>query len=258
MNEKNLMIENNSYENLYKKAVDELNPSPELILKIKEGRTRKVVQFSKKKIAVLVAVACMIAGTTAFAAGPITSLISWSSPWSESTDYRTVCEYAEKADLKASIPKVLSNGYEFTSSNIGRVKGVDNDGNTLASGEKFQVTYKKENAPDLSFYVDPVFETENHEQSVESRELGGIEVYYNEDTYKCVPADYELTKEDKENMEKPHYYISSGSDQEQVENKTLQSIVFVIDGKNYSLLSWDNELSAEEWFAMAEEFVKQR
>lgn len=243
-----------NYKNIYKEAVNELNPSPELINEIKTGKENKIVKFSKKKIAVVAAVACMAVGTTAFAAGHIVTYMMEGSLDTVSTDYNSVGDFVENEKMDMTIPEKLSNGYEFSTSNVDSMKGLDEAGNTMGEGDVLQVTYKKADSSNLDLYVNPVLEADDHSNATESREINGVTVYFNKDAYKFVPTDYEKTDEDKQNEAAGHFYISYGS--EKVENQVLESIVFEADGKSYNLISFDNNMSVDEWFAMAEDFIK--
>ena len=243
-----------NYKNIYKEAVKELNPSPELINSIKTSKENKIVKLSRKKAAVVAAVACMAVGTTVFAAGRITSYMSWGDPHSADYNYANVEKYMEKNGLAADIPETLSSGYAFTSSDIGGVKGNDDKGNVVAEGETFNVTYSKDGAPDIYLSVEPTFQQEDRSYSTEIREIEGTAVYYNHDTYKFVPADYKCTDEDSQKEESGHYFISYGSDK--VEVKSADSIVFEANGKNYTLFGFENNMNVGEWFAMAEDFIK--
>ena len=242
------------YKECYRQAVNELNPSPKLIVSVKAGKERRMKKFSKRKIAIAAVVACMTIGTTVFAAGCISTYMVWSEPGTENTDYGKACETAQEADIEAAIPETLSNGYAFGASNNGGMKGVDENGNTLAEGEMFQVTYQKADCPDLSLYVQPIIESEDHSGATASKEIRGVTVYYNKDTYKMVPTDYQLTEDDERNQKDPHFYISYGA--EEVEIECCESILFEIDGKSYNLLGFNCEMTQEEWFKMADQFIK--
>ena len=171
-----------------------------------------------------------------------------------STDTQAIKYFAEKNDIKAAIPESLSTGYTFSNSNTGGMKGEDDNGNPVAKGETFMVTYSKEGAPDLYLNVDPIFQAEDYSDATEVREINGVTVYYNKDTYKFVPTDYEYSEEDKANEEAGHFYVSYGSDEVKVQS--VDSILFELDGKSYDLLSFDNSMSVDEWFAMAEEIIE--
>lgn len=242
-----------SYKEIYKEAVNELNPSPELIHRIKRSKENKIVKFSKKKIAIVAVIACMAIGTTALAAGRISTYLSWSDNRTESRDYASVEAYLDKEEVNAAIPENLSNGYAFASSNTGGTRGQDENGNTLAEGEFFAVTYQKADSQDLYLNIDPAFETEDRSGATEIREINGTTVYYNKDIYKMVPSNYERTKEDDLKEKAGHFYVSCGADK--VELQTLDSIVFEMDGKVFNLISFDNTMSTDEWFALAADFI---
>lgn len=242
------------YNELYKEAVNDLNPSQELIDRIKVQKEKKIMKFSKRKVAVVAAIACMTIGTTAFAAGHISTYYSSSDPRTTVTDYNKTLEKAEKTDVQINIPEELKNGYHFDNSNEGWIKGADENGTVVAKGDSFMVTYTKQDCPYISLNIEPVFEAGDYSNATASRDINGVTVYYNEDVYKFVPTDYKLTEEDKQNIDDPHYEISYGSDK--VEVQKLSSIIFELDGKSYDLLSFDNDLTEEDWFAMAEEFIK--
>lgn len=243
-----------NYKEIYKEAVNELNPSPELVNKIKMDKEHKMIKFNKKKIAVVAAIACMTIGTSVFAAGHISSYVAWSNPTTENNDFSIVNETSEKMGINVNIPEKLNNGYSFKNSNFGGIKALDDDGNTLAKGKKFEITYEKNGCPDIYIDIDPAFEAEDNTISTQSKEINGVTVYYNKDTYKFVPTDYVLTDEDQANLDKPHYYLSYGSDE--VEIKIIDSICFQIEDKNYTMMSWECDMTADEWFEMTEDFIK--
>ena len=56
-------------------------------------------------------------------------------------------------------------------------------------------------------------------------------------------------------MEKPGYEISYGSDEVQVQQ--CSGFIFEYESKNYDMLSFDSELTDDEWYAMAEEMLVQ-
>lgn len=55
------------YNDIYKDAVNEIIPSSDFIEKIKKEKKKKVVKFHKKKTALIILVACLTIGSTAFA-----------------------------------------------------------------------------------------------------------------------------------------------------------------------------------------------
>ena len=238
----------------YKKTVDNLNPSTELTNRLKLNEENKFMKFSKKKAVIIAAVACMVFGTTVFAAGNIASYRSWSNGKEES-NIEVSREKAEKIGASLEIPEAFSNGYSFSYSNEGGIEGLDDDGNSMAEGKSFMVTYAKEGSADLFLNIDPTFVPIVMEEGDICREISGVNVWYYDHIYKFVPVDYELTDEDKENLEKPGYEISYGSDE--VVTNNCSGFIFEYESKTYNMLGFDSELTADEWFGMAEELLAQ-
>lgn len=240
---------------IYKDCVDNLNPSEELISKLLERTEVKTMHFAKKKMLVFVAVACMLVGTTVFAAGKITGYRSWSSNLTTESDINISRDNAEKLGISLEIPEGFSTGYSFNNSNIGGTEGVDENGKAIAKGKSFMATYSKEGNPDVYLNVNPAFEPLTVEEGCSSIDVNGTLVYIHNDIYKFVPPDYELTEEDKENMEKPGYEISYGSDK--VEVMKCDGFIFEYDSKIYNAISFDSSLTNDEWCQMAKELLAQ-
>lgn len=237
---------------IYKEAVDALNPSLELSNKVKSRRENKIM--SKRKIAIIAVVACMMLGISAFAAGQIVEYRGWSDSNGSTLDYQETLLSAEGMDVSMVIPEKYSNGYEFSESNMKGTEGLDENGNVMAEGKGLVVTYSKSDCPDILLFVDPLFAAGDYSDAIECKEINGVNVYYTSDIYKFVPADYELTEEDRQSMDNGHYYISYGSDV--VEVKNYEGIVFEEEGKIYNMFCWDGGMTSAEWFAMAEELLQ--
>lgn len=109
--------------------------------------------------------------------------------------------------------------------------------------------------PDINMFINQVHETENESYAVDSKNVGDVTVYFNQATYKFVPEGYEFTDEDNQNIDDPHYEITFGSEKVEIQNYT--GISFEKDGKYYSMFAWDSDMSADEWYAMAEELLAQ-
>ena len=243
------------FEETYKNMIDDLQPSSELSERLKITQEAKIMKFTKKKAIAVAAVACMLCGTTVFAAGKIASYRSWSSNLTEVSDINKSRDNAKQLGASLEIPESFSNGYAFDCSYSGGIEGLDEDGNAVANGKSYTATYTKDNGADLYLNIDPTFEELNMEEGDTLKNINGVDVYFYNHTYKFVPTDYELTDEDKENMEKPGYEISYGSDEVQVQQ--CSGFIFEYESKNYDMLSFDSELTADEWYAMAEELLAQ-
>lgn len=73
-------------------------------------------------------------------------------------------------------------------------------------------------------------------------------------TKKAVPPDYELTKEDKKNMESDNFQLAYGF--QEVEVQQYYATIWVKDGKVYDLGGFDLSISAGEMLNMAKESVE--
>ena len=73
---------------------------------------------------------------------------------------------------------------------------------------------------------------------------------------KVVPPDYELTEQDKKDMENPNFAISYGSDQVYVQN--VRTVDWKADGKAYNLLDMEGTVEAETLFSMAQDVIERK
>ena len=239
----------------YKKMVDDIKPSAEFINKIRISEDKRMKKFGKKKFAIVAAVACMAIGTTAFAAGHIATYRSWSNPQNEITNYTDAVTKSDELGANLIIPQAFSNGYMFEAANTMGVEGIDDSGNVMVKGTDFTARYTKDSMPDINMFINQVYEENDENYAVSSKTIGEVEVYYNQVTYKFVPEGYELSDEDKQNMDDPHFELSYGTDAVEIMNYT--GISFENDGKYYNMFAWDSEMTVDEWYEMATELLVQ-
>ena len=71
------------FKEMYKETVDGLRPSSELVNRIRSNKEVEMRVPNKKKMVVLALVACMLVGTTAFAASvpKVAICDTWSAPY---------------------------------------------------------------------------------------------------------------------------------------------------------------------------------
>lgn len=243
------------FEETYKNMIDDLQPSSELSERLKITQEAKIMKFNKKKAIVVAAVACMLCGTTVFAAGKIASYRSWSNPQNEISSYSEAVSKSDELGSSLVIPQMFSNGYTFDAANTMGMEGLDENGNVLVKGTDFTARYIKDSVPDIHMFINTAYETGDESYAVDSKLVGDITVYFDQATYKFVPEGYEFTDEDNQNIDDPHYEISYGSEKVEIQNYT--GISFEKDGKYYSMFAWDSDMSADEWYAMAEELLAQ-
>lgn len=241
----------------YKNMVDNIKPSDELIEKIKISEEGQKLKFRKIKVAALVAVACLTMGITAFAAGKLHSYESYVSTADIIYDYDKSVKYAEKLGCTLIVPQEFSNGYKFEFANHSDINGLDEDGNVMANGTGFESTFVKDGKPEVFIYSDPILNPESNDDEFydETRMIGDIKVGLGHILFKDVPSDYVLTEEDQENIEQNKYQISYGFDD--VHFSDCLCVSFEKDNKFYDMFSFDNDMTNDEWFEMAEEFINQ-
>lgn len=243
------------FEKVYKEMVDALQPSADFKKSLFKGKEEKRMKLQKKKTIIVAAIACMLVGTTAFAASHIASYRSWSSPKDAITNYDDAMKKSEELGAKLTIPETFSNGYTFDSANTMGVEGLDENDHVMVTSTDFTTEYKKENCPEINLFINEMHEAPEENYAIDSRKIGDVVVYFNQATYKFVPTSYEWTKEDDEAIKDPHYEISWGS--EEVEIESYNGVTFAKDGKYYNMFAWDCDMTADEWYQMAEEILEQ-
>ena len=224
-----------------------------------------IMKFQKRKVALAAAVIVAIGSITCYATGKMTGLMVGSSHLTEVSEYSGLAAAEEKAGFETGMPETFSNGYVFKNVNTGDGTAVDAEGNGIPGTEYVDVfmTYEKDGSeitasimPELK--EEPAEEAEDAEakasEASETREIGGITVSYYETTMKVVPPDYELTEQDKKDMENSNFTISYGSDQVYVQK--VRSVDWKADGKAYNFLDMEGIVDAETLFSMAQDVIE--
>ena len=144
------------------------------------------------------------------------------------------------------------NGYAFKAAVPVNYETEDKDGNKLGNGTQLSVTYGKDGMEDVTFSAEVGMDGELTPAEVRTCE-DGTELCFYKLTNKFVPADYELTEEDKKAQEDGNFNLAYGSDK--VEVMTSYTVEWNMDGQGYSLFKFGEDLGAEEMFGMAEEII---
>ena len=221
-----------------------------------------IMKFQKRKVALAAAVIVAIGSITCYATGKMTGLMVGSSHLTEVSEYSGLAAAEEKAGVETGMPETFSSGYVFKNVNTGEGKAVDAEGNGIPGTEYIDVfmTYEKDGS-EITASIMPELKEEPAEEAEakapeasETREIGGITVSYYETTMKVVPPDYELTEQDKKDMENSNFTISYGSDQVYVQK--VRSIDWKADGKAYNLLDMEGTVDAGTLFSMAQDVIE--
>lgn len=205
-----------------------------------------------KKLVIGVAVGCLLISGGVFAAGKVASVSSHSSAINESKSYSEMDKQEKKLGYEVDSVEQFANGYQFEKMVVGDQVCRNEDGNQVSTSKFMNITYQRGGEPTVSLYIDKLLDVAGMSAGG-SRVCGDTILYYNSATYKFVPADYELTAEDKVNQEKDNYFISYGSSE--VEIQKSATVAWQKNGVSYQLLGFDLNLSADEMFDMAEEVM---
>lgn len=245
-------------ENMFKKI--------EYQIKNQKGEMDMNKKLKLKKVAIVVA-ACMAIAGTAIASQKISSWTSVSSDISKDSkveDFESVQKLEEKLGYSPKYTKSLPNGFEFKSASISTSNGKDADGNLVTQSNRLSIYYDRENRNEneyLSFSISNINKSifnqdlEYSAKTHKSIQYNNLTLYYNETKYKFVPEDYELTEQDKKDMEAQVLQISVGS--EEIEYSTIQSIQWYDDDNqiSYLLMGSDTELTQEQMVEMAKTII---
>lgn len=220
------------------------------------NKERTMKKINKVWIAAAAVAVCILVPTGVYAAGQITGYVSSLTLGHSYDSYEELAQAQEKAGFTFDSIESFSNGYTFSKMDVSTTDKLDGN-NRVGSFNEWWGYYEKEGCPKIEMIIHEVLpEVDEYDvNATERREIDGITVTYNLDHYKFVPVDYEMTAEDEANVADLHYYISVGSDE--VEESDIHFTSWNRDGIHYSLMCSDATLSVDEFFAMAEEFIRQ-
>lgn len=251
------MLNEEKVDIILKDALSPVAPDERMNQRLKqelEGKNMK--KFNMKKVVICVAACCLLLGTVSIASSGI---ISYTSVWTWSRgekDFTKLEKLEAKAGFSVKAVEKFQNGYQFSDMTIAYNTEHDEKGNALRHYKGIEFDYTKNEEDTLCINM----EKEKSEQSyVESdpdltKMIEGIEVKYRVDIYKNVPDGYELTEEDKINMERNDYFISEGGN-DPVSEHFVSYVVWVQDGIRYSIMNIYDKTEPEILFQMAEELI---
>ena len=205
-----------------------------------------------RKTVVALAAICVLGSMTAFAVGKITGITSHSSRYDEVHTYEQALELQKKHGPAVHFPEEFSNGYTFSAAVPEYYETTDDNGNKVGTGSNLSVTYAKDGNENVTFSAETDL-GESDDPTEEKTLDDGTTLHFYKTTNKFVPVNYELTEEDKKAQETGHFNLAYGSDK--VEIQTSYMVEWNMDGQGYYLFKFDEDLSADEMFGMAEEII---
>lgn len=224
-----------------------------------QNMSRQTGRFSWKKGVAIAAVATMILGTTVFAAGRIASITSFSSSQPTFTDLPTADQAEEKIGISPKLVESFGNGFAFEDAVV--VDGALNDesGNAQQQFKELDLTYEKEGSQIVLGVKDAsiteMMENDGEEPSPakETTDYQGTALDYISYANKLVPADYEMTEEDKAAQESGELVFSYGAPDVSV--SSVQNLTWEEDGVSYFLLTMDDSVTKSDLVSMAQELI---
>ena len=262
----------------YKKSMNELRFSEvqkeDLVRKLIEaGNVKNVVRMKKKlsvkKIAFLTAACLAVLAGCGVAVGKATGVVTSFSPvtfFSKTSDFSRLEKLESKVGIDVVAVETFSNGYKFDSMDIEDWRVVDDGDKTVGRFKELRIEYICDNKPKVSVDMesalinghiddDPSFALRANEM----RTVDGVNVYYNCDEYLGLPVSKDIfpTEEELKREETDdHFFISYGSDER--ETTYVSSAVFEVDDVHYCIMTFDENITPDELFGMAEEIIKAR
>lgn len=224
-------------------------------LEVDVRKEKNMRMFTKKKMILAVAAIGLLGSLTVYAAGQLGGKSSHSWQNREIREYGRAAEAVAETGLNVEVKESFANGYAFHSINVSQTCEIDTEGNEIPGSEakELQVAYGRQGSPEMALFAARAKEQEQPADYQEAVELDGVKGYYGEVTNKFVPGNYELTQEDLANQSKPGYNIAYGS--ERVEISVSKHLWWNADGVRYELISFDNNMSREEFVQMAVELM---
>lgn len=250
------MMNEEKVDKILKQALSPVIPDEGINQKLKqELEGKKMKKFKVKKTVVLVAACCMMLGTVGLATSGTVSYITSGSTTPAETDFAQLENMENKAGFSIKALENFQNGYIFTKMWVAESVDHDEDDNVLRRYNNIDLKYEKggEDALSINVMQAACAHSEEEREPDQTTVIEDIEVAYWVNTYKWVPVGYELTEEDKANMERDDYFISEGADG--VSENQISHAVWVQDGMRYSIMNIYGKTEPEVFFQMAEELI---
>lgn len=214
------------------------------VRKIKKGR----------RVAVMVASLVLIGSLTVMGVTMGKSWVGYSN-----NKYKTFPsqeKVLKDVGFSPKYPKSLPGGFEYVRGGTGK-STLSDAGNVLTETKEIDLSYKKENEESLInlsiTQVDEKFLDNNESKLV--GDFNGIDLYYYNKDYKFVPADYELTEEDKKARESGELEISFGASE--ISFSDVQGLSWYEGGLHYMIMGNDHGFTVEEMIDMAKVVIQQ-
>ena len=209
-----------------------------------------------KKVAVPVVAMLMVfaLGTGLIATGTIETLFASGGGKAEYTEVPTNEDLEKDLGYVPVIPDTLAGEYSFKEADIGKTRGEDENGNVLLK-QKFISCFYTNGTDELDLYIE-----ENSNLLAESGEVAenfeGVDIRYQQNNYKRVPAGYEMTEQDLIDKENGTYLFSEGGTEE-VFTEVVTHVTWIEDGICYGIMGRDTNLTKDQLIQAAKDIIIQ-
>lgn len=175
-------------------------------------------------------------------------------PSYEVDSFDKIPKLVERLSFEPRYMQSFANGCSFVDAHVSGTQGLDGQGRRMSYVYmELYVNYRNPaSGEELVLNVNNIPSSFGG-QALQTRQVGNLELQYEEQPYKFVPLDYVLTEADWAALADGSLEISVGTDD--VEENLLQSVVWVQDGVKYHLFGFDLSLSGEELLEMAAEIA---
>ena len=224
--------------------------------RLKEERRMK--HMNMKKVVIGVAAACLVLGTIAVAGSGVVSITGHSSSIPDYTKYEDMAKAEAEIGYTVDAVESFGNGFHFKDIHIAEETLQDESGQVLGEEKSIKIKYSR-GKEEVTVSVRKILPGENAEILMGSDfdktiRADGVTAGYSCDTYKAVPPDYELTEEDRKNMESGHFQLAYGTDEVEISKSYYTG--WIKDGMVYSIHGFDLSMGADEMLGMAQEIIE--
>lgn len=229
------------------------------IERVSEKEEHYMKRISMKKVIIGVAVACLAVGTVGIAGSGMKSYIGGTSARADYTEFKDLEKAETEVGIETNAVSKFSNGFTFDGIYIGDLAIQNEAGQEEGNEKEMKIMYRKSNET-IMFNARRLFDVESAEGLMnevtpdKSLQVGDTLAVFVQTTNKFVPPDYELTEEDKANMEKENYNLAYGSSE--VEVNQGYHVKWIENGILYSFYGSDLSISPDEMLKMAKEVIE--
>lgn len=220
-----------------------------------DGQNKEVPIFmlrNKKRMAAVVIAAAVVCGSAfAFGSTAVSSILSGSSSVPDYTALPTAQQCEKDAGYAPTLIDSFDNDYTFTDGTVFNSSMKNEEGQNIESYKGFFFEYA--NGDETMTLTQKRYFSETEDGGTCIAQDNDVSYYETDQTYKFVPADYELTEQDKQDEASGRVVFSCGSDE--VETHQIHSLTWEIGNMHYCLMQQDGSLTGDQLLDMARQIT---